>query len=84
MVSAETTGAMPYGPGRQGAFTFFLLQGLLGAADGQGASPKKDGWVNANEAFAYLRQRMQEAGYRQDPFMTRKNEMRLAKTGGAR
>ncbi|ABK45707.1 peptidase C14, caspase catalytic subunit p20 [Magnetococcus marinus MC-1] len=72
-----------YAPGRQSAMTYFLLKGMLGAADGA-ANSGKDGWVGLSEAFLYVRDALQEKGIAMTPWMTQSSTMRLTQTGGDR
>ncbi len=45
--SAADRPAEEYAPGRQGAFSYFFLQGMMGPADSN-----KNGWVDTIEAFS--------------------------------
>ncbi|MEO5377490.1 MAG: caspase family protein [Magnetococcus sp. DMHC-6] len=72
-----------YGPGRQSTFTYFLLQGLLGPADGSDGS-LKDGWVDLLEAFTYLKTKTHEKGVTLDPLLSSPAKIRITKVGGER
>ncbi|MBF0427325.1 MAG: caspase family protein [Magnetococcales bacterium] len=80
-VASEKKGAALHGPGQQGAFTWFLLKGLLGDADGFPAG-KKDGWVNLTEAFDYLKVKLSQHTPPSDPILALPTPMRLTRTGG--
>ena len=67
IVSAVKRPAQEFPEGRQGAFTYFFLKGLLGEADGL---TKKDGWVDAKEAFQYAKSMLRELDIDQDPMMS--------------
>ncbi|MEG3640371.1 caspase family protein [Magnetococcus sp. PR-3] len=72
-----------FAPGRQSGLTYFLMEGMLGPADGL-AGNAKDGWVGFSEAFVYARQAIKEQGLKMTPWMTRGSKMRLTQTGGDR
>ncbi|MBF0462143.1 MAG: caspase family protein [Magnetococcales bacterium] len=77
VIAAMQQKTVMYGPGRQGGLTYFLLKGMLGAADGtNGTSP--DGWVDLAEAFAFAKQHLPET----DPLISQPTKMRLTKTKG--
>ncbi|MBF0097776.1 MAG: caspase family protein [Magnetococcales bacterium] len=67
-----------HGPGRQGHLTYFLLKGLLGEAEGVGASA--DGWVDLAELQIYLQKQMPDS----DLFLSKPLKMRLTKSKGER
>ncbi|MBF0620780.1 MAG: caspase family protein [Magnetococcales bacterium] len=67
-----------HGLGRQGAFTYFLLKGLLGEADTQPV----DGWVDFQEAVNYTRKKLGERYPKQDPFLSSPVSLRMTKIGG--
>ena len=69
--------------GRQGGFTYYLMQGMLGEADGA-AGDLPDGWVDLLEGFSYARERLGTHDPAPDPLLSAPLRMRLAKTGGAR
>lgn len=76
IVSAKERPAGEFTEGRQGAFTYFFLKGLLGEAEGLRA---KDGWVDAVEAFRYARKWLLELGFDQDPVMIPEVPVRLVR-----
>ncbi|MBF0627920.1 MAG: caspase family protein [Magnetococcales bacterium] len=80
-VAADKQGAALHGQGQQGAFTWHLLKGMLGDADGFPAG-KKDGWVDLTEAFAYLRVGLAQNTPPADPILSVPTQMRLTRTGG--
>ena len=75
-----------HGSGRQGAFTYFLLKGMLGAADGNTAATEngmKDGWVGLEEAFHYAVKQQKESDVESDSFyFSNTNANRLTRIGG--
>ncbi|MBF0181368.1 MAG: caspase family protein [Magnetococcales bacterium] len=80
-VAAWQKEAATHGPGQQGAFTWHLLDGLLGNADGvTGAS--KDGWVDLAELFAFLKTALAHHDPPSDPLFSVPTGMRLTRTGG--
>ncbi|MBF0123989.1 MAG: caspase family protein, partial [Magnetococcales bacterium] len=83
LVAAVNSGALPYPPGRQSGFSYFLMRGLLGEADGL-ADGKRDGWVDMAEAFQYARDRLTEKHLTMDPLMTAPARLRISKIGGER
>ncbi|MBF0367990.1 MAG: caspase family protein [Magnetococcales bacterium] len=83
VMAAITGEAKTHGPSRQGAFTHFLLKGMLGPADGADGSPK-DGWVDLNEGFAYLRSQTQKSESALDPLFSHPTKIRLTRVGGER
>jgi tetratricopeptide (TPR) repeat protein len=71
--------------GRQGAFTYYLIDGFLGAADGYKARRvvgKKDGWVSMTEAFHYSRIQQEKNELETDSFLSIANNIRLTRIGG--
>ena len=78
IVAAGQRAAREYADGRQGAFTYFFLEGLLGKADGKNGD--SDGWVDALEAFKHAKDRLQDMGMDQDPSMHPEVRVRLVKT----
>ncbi|MBF0160743.1 MAG: caspase family protein [Magnetococcales bacterium] len=77
MVAAMQQKMMLHTAGRQGGLTYFLLRGLLGEGDGSAGTPP-DGWVDLNEAFAFVRQQMPKV----DPLLSKPSALRLAKSKG--
>lgn len=63
MVAAGQTAAEEFIPGRQGAFTYFLLEAMLG----RGNDANQDGWIDSREAFDHARTRLTDLGRSQDP-----------------
>jgi len=57
--------AEEYGPGRQGAFTYFFLKGLMGEGD-----ENHNGWVDTLEAYQYARGKLEALGLEQNPQMS--------------
>ncbi|MBF0165349.1 MAG: caspase family protein [Magnetococcales bacterium] len=80
-VSADQKGLPIHGPGQQGAFTWHLLKGMLGDADGFPVG-KKDGWVDLSEAFAQLKVGLAQNKPPADPILSVPTQMRLTRTGG--
>jgi len=66
--------AEEYGPGQQGAFTYFFLKGLMGDAD-----ENSNGWVDTLEAYTYARAKLEALGLEQDPQMNRPEAIPLTK-----
>jgi len=66
--------AEEYGPGQQGAFTYFFLKGLMGDAD-----ENRNGWVDTLEAYTYARAKLEALGLEQDPQMNRPEAIPLTK-----
>ena len=52
-------------PGRQGAFTYFFLKGLMGEGD-----KNQNGWVDTLEAYEYARDKLEALGMEQNPQMS--------------
>ncbi|MBF0447078.1 MAG: caspase family protein [Magnetococcales bacterium] len=75
-----------HGSGRQGAFSYYLLKGLLGEADGVTAgrtAGAQDRWVDVAEAFHYSRQQQENHNLGTDSFFFSKpNPIRLTRIGG--
>jgi len=68
MASQETQGSWEFGELKNGAFTYFLAEALRSPA----ADTNGNGWVSAEEAYLYLRDRVDNyvyghTGYHQDP-----------------
>lgn len=91
IVSAVKKPAQEFPMVRQGAFTYFFLRGLLGEADG--INGKKDGVVDALEAYLYAKKKLLEFNFDQDPMMSPEYPVPLvrvpslkvkAKKGGAK
>ena len=57
--------AEEYGPGQQGAFTYFFLKGLMGEGD-----KNQNGWVDTLEAYDYARSKLEALGMGQNPQMS--------------
>ncbi len=72
--SAADRPAMEYTPGRQGAFSYFFMQGMMGPAD-----RNKDGWVDTVEGFNYAKQKLVDIDLQQNPEITTSNPLRLSK-----
>ena len=66
--------AEEYGPGQQGAFTYFFLKGLMGDGDENG-----NGWVDTLEAYTYARAKLEALGLEQNPQMNRPEAIPLTK-----
>jgi tetratricopeptide (TPR) repeat protein len=85
-VSALDGGGKVHGSGRQGAFTYFFLKGLFGAADGVnigGSYGVKDGWVSMFEVFHYTRKQQREHSLKTGSFYAASpNAIRLTRVGG--
>jgi len=68
MASQETQGSWEFGALKNGAFSYYLLEALRSLA----ADTDDNGWVSAEEAYLYLRDRVDDyvyghTGYHQDP-----------------
>ena len=68
MASQETQGSWEFGELKNGAFTYYLAEALRSPA----ADTNGNGWVSAEEAYLYLRDRVDNyvygyTGYHQDP-----------------
>ncbi|WP_320176388.1 caspase family protein [Maridesulfovibrio sp.] len=72
--SAADRPAEEYAPGRQGAFSFFFLQGMMGPADSN-----NDGWVDTIEAFSYAKAKLNALDLEQDPKITSDKKIKLSK-----
>lgn len=81
MIAALNQSARSYGPGRQGAFTYFLMQGLLGRGDGETGKPA-NGWVDLLEAFTYAKKELTAHKIDQDPWLSQYQPFRLTAAGG--
>jgi tetratricopeptide (TPR) repeat protein len=81
-VAASNQAAEDLDPERQGAFTYFLLEGLLGQADG--LAGRKDGWVDLVEAFTYAERHLADLGLPQDPRLAPRVAVRLTRAPGER
>ncbi len=66
--------AEEYSPGRQGAFSYFFLDALMGSGDAN-----KDGWVDTVEAFNHAKGKLTALGLEQNPQMSQPVRMRLSK-----
>lgn len=66
--------AEEYSPGRQGAFTYFFLDALMGKGDAD-----NDGWVDSVEAFNHAKSKLAALGLEQNPQMTQPVRMRLSR-----
>jgi tetratricopeptide (TPR) repeat protein len=66
--------AEEYEDGRQGAFTYFFLKGLMGEGD-----DNKDGWVDTQEAFEYARGRLSALQNPQNPQISGEIRIKLSK-----
>ncbi|MBF0283278.1 MAG: tetratricopeptide repeat protein [Magnetococcales bacterium] len=82
-LAAQNAEAGVWGPGRQSAFTYFLLKGLLGAGDGRAKQPK-DGWVDLREAVDYAQQQLSERNMSNDALFSQILPLRLIHIGGER
>ncbi|MBF0136894.1 MAG: caspase family protein [Magnetococcales bacterium] len=80
-VAAVTGDADIYGPGRQRAFTYHLLKGMLGLADGR-EKEARDGWVDLLEAFSHAQEQLRIDAPTADPFLSTPARIRLVRTGG--
>lgn len=80
-IAAENLEAALHGPGQQSALTWYLLKGMLGEADGANQT-QKDGWVDLNEAFAFVKDKLPKHNPPADPILSLPTPMRLTKTGG--
>ncbi|MBF0191410.1 MAG: caspase family protein [Magnetococcales bacterium] len=80
-VAADKLGGALHGPAQQGAFTWHLLKGMLGDADGFPVG-KKDGWVDLAELFAHLKVSLARNIPPADPLLSVPTSMRLTRTGG--
>ncbi|ACS78236.1 caspase family protein [Maridesulfovibrio salexigens] len=72
--SAADRPAEEYAPGRQGAFSYFFLQGMMGPADSN-----KNGWVDTIEAFSYAKSKLNALDLEQDPRITSNKKIKLSK-----
>ncbi|MBF0358547.1 MAG: caspase family protein [Magnetococcales bacterium] len=84
-VSAINGPAKVHRSGRQGAFTYFLIKGFLGAADGSQAGRSKgetDGWVSMTEAFHYARLQQEAHDLESDSFLSVADNIRITRIGG--
>ncbi|MBF0194188.1 MAG: caspase family protein [Magnetococcales bacterium] len=84
-VSALSGVAKAHPSGRQGAFTYYLINGFLGDADGYQAGRvigEKDGWVSVSEAFHYSRIQQEKHEIESDSFLSSVNKIRLTRIGG--
>lgn len=72
--SAADRPAEEYAPGRQGAFSYFFMQGLMGAADSDG-----DGWVDSVEGFKYAKSRLEALDMQQNPNMSTVRPLKLSR-----
>ncbi|MEO5364828.1 MAG: caspase family protein [Magnetococcus sp. WYHC-3] len=79
LVSSRDGRWQPHGPGRQGQMTWWLLSGLLGAADGLGGA-SRDGWVDLREAATRAAEALQRQG--QELWQGSLIPFRLTRTGG--
>lgn len=72
--SAADRPAEEYAPGRQGAFSYFFLQGMMGPAD-----YNKDGWVDSVEAYNYAKSKLNALDLEQNPKITSNKKIKLSK-----
>ncbi|MBF8272694.1 MAG: peptidase C14, caspase catalytic subunit p20 [Magnetococcales bacterium] len=68
-------------PARQGAFTYELIKGFLGQADGMNGT-NRDGWVNLGEAFEFAQSRLKTRNPAPDGFLTAPASIRLTRIRG--
>ncbi|MBF0307927.1 MAG: caspase family protein [Magnetococcales bacterium] len=73
--------ASSYGPGRQGAFSYFLTKGLLGQADGK-VDGQTDGWVDLEEALFYAKEAMASRSLGPEPQRRSPARLRVTRVGG--
>ncbi len=67
-------GAEEYTPGRQGAFTYFFLKGLMGEGD-----QNQNGWVDTLEAYRYACGKLEALGLEQNPQMSVRKAIPLSR-----
>ncbi|WP_031480107.1 caspase family protein [Maridesulfovibrio frigidus] len=72
--SAADRPAEEYAPGRQGAFSYFFLKGLMGPGD-----TNQDGWVDTVEAFTYAKSKLSALDLGQNPKITTNKPLKLSK-----
>ncbi|MBF0380201.1 MAG: caspase family protein [Magnetococcales bacterium] len=86
IISAMSGPNKVHGSGRQGAFTYYLLKGLFGSADGaraRSALGKKDGWVSMSEMFHYANKMQKQNMTKTDAmFFAGPDTTRLTRVGG--
>jgi tetratricopeptide (TPR) repeat protein len=80
-VAAVHDHAPPYLPAQQSAFSYFLLRGLLGDADGL-LDGQRDGWVDLAEGVSYASQQLGRNKSGNDPLLTVPARLRLTRTEG--
>lgn len=83
LFSSPTVPPPTYDPGRQNALGYFLIQGLLGEADGA-AGRTADGWVDFSEAVAHLRRAWGEKEIEEELVVGGDVPVRLTRSGGNR
>jgi tetratricopeptide (TPR) repeat protein len=77
MVAAGQTPAQEFEPGRQGAFTYFLIEALLGDAEDK----NQDQLIDAVEAFDHVQKRLADMNMPQDPSLSPRVAVPLARLG---
>lgn len=78
-----------YAPGSQGLFTYFLMKGLMGEADGVGHHGMSDGWIDLMEGLAYVQRSLTARHHTADAaawrhMIPKQNNVRLVKADAAR
>ncbi|MBF0153801.1 MAG: caspase family protein [Magnetococcales bacterium] len=85
-VAAATGDADIYGPGRQRAFTYYLLKGMLGEADvgdeSTGRGSGRNGWIDLTEAFNYTQEQIRLNYPDTYPYLSTPARIRLVRAGG--
>ncbi|MBI9076057.1 MAG: caspase family protein [Desulfatibacillum sp.] len=69
-----TREALEFQPGKQGAFSYFYFDALMGKGD-----LDEDGWVDSSEAFTWAANAMKDQGVVQKPGSNQKPPLKLSK-----
>ena len=72
--SAADRPAQEYPAGRQGAFSYFFMQAMLGSGDADG-----DGWVDTLEAYDYAVAKLEALDLDQNPQISTTSKVRLCR-----
>ncbi|MBF0224693.1 MAG: caspase family protein [Desulfobacterales bacterium] len=79
--AAENKPADEYPSGKQGLFTYFFLEALMGKGDNRNeiTVANGDGWVDTYEAFSYAKYKIERLGKEQNPQMSCNSRIKLTR-----
>ena len=76
--AAADKAADEHPPGKQGLFTYYFIEGLMGPADSF-KNGNHDKWVDSYEAFQYAASKLKDMHKRQNPQITTKKRIPLTR-----